>query len=116
MAADLEPLPPTWNPLEGPAAAQNVPGPAPPETPVGRPRRLGRRRRRLLLGLVLGVAALVGAGVVTQNVLDGRATRRAVAVLDAYEGSDYLLNLASAGANRDMVPDDRAMVDARFRR
>jgi len=116
VAADLEPLPPTWNPLEGPAAAQNVPGPAPPETPVARPRRLGRRRRRLLLGLVLGVAALVGAGVVTQNVLDGRATRRAVAVLDAYEGSDYLLNLASAGANRDMVPDDRAMVDAALAR
>jgi hypothetical protein len=137
VAADLEPLPPGWEPHEGLGPRTDRDGPRPdrdgprPDRDGPRPdrdgpppdrdgegvtaarhRRLSPRGRRLVLAAVVVVAGLAAAAVVAQNVLDRRATRRAVAVLDAYEGGDYLLNVASVSALQQMVPDDQGVVDA----
>jgi hypothetical protein len=101
--------------VEGPVGEHNgVVADEPP--PVARHRRLSRRARHLLIGVVVVVAGLVAAAVVAQNVLDRRATRRAVAVLDAYEGSNYLLSIESAAARQQMVPDDQPIVDGALAR
>jgi hypothetical protein len=140
VAADLEPLPPGWEPHhglsaqpdpdgappDGDGAPQHADGPPPdrdgpaprrPGDPAGqapavRHRRLTRRGRRRLVAAVLVAGGVVAAVAVAQNALDRRATRRAVAVLDAYEGGNYLLNVSSVSALHTMVPDDQAAVDA----
>ncbi len=106
VAADLEPLPPGEEPDDAPA----------PIALPGRRRLLSRRRRRqVVVAAVIVVASVVGAAV-AQNVLDGRATRRAVAAFDAYEGADYLLEVEGGGLSQQMVPDDQPIVDVALAR
>ncbi|HVM65879.1 MAG TPA: hypothetical protein VMU14_13525 [Acidimicrobiales bacterium] len=113
---ELEPLAPL-DPMQAPPEAF---APLRDEEPAGAALapeehpRVARRRsrlRRVLIFATIGVVALVGAGVLAQNLLDGRAARHAAATFSSFQRTDYALGQQTAAINSRMVPDDQPRVD-----